>query len=231
MPEKTQIGTLLSVQIGIPKTYGSADATDASDRVFTTSFVRVPVAGPRWLYRTHLDGNAQADTQAHGSPNHAVLLYASTHYPRWQTELKRSDISFGGFAENFTVGVLDEHSAYLGDTYQIGQAEIAVTDPRFPCSKIERCWQIPGLTARVRDSGRTGWMCGVIHEGIVEAGMAILLRDRPFPDWSIARVNDVIHGRVHDRTTIEALMACPGLNPWWLPSLSRQLAADKAERK
>src|SRR5947209_4900068 len=160
MPDAMPVGTLLSVQVGTPQTYGSADATDPIDGLLTTSFVRVPVAGPRWLSRTHLEGNAQADTQAHGSPNHAVLCYAAAHYPHWRAELDRSDISFGGFAENFTVEGLDEHTVCLGDRLRIGVAEVEVTDPRFPCSKIERCWRMPGLTARVRESGRTGWYCG-----------------------------------------------------------------------
>jgi len=228
MRKEIPIGTLPSVQIGIPQTYGTADAIDPLYRPFTCSFIRVPASGPRWLYRTHLEGNTQADTQAHGSPNHAVLCYAAEHYPHWHAELGRTDIAFGGFAENFTIAGLDEHSVCLGDIYRIGEVEIVVTDPRFPCSKIDRCWRTPGLTARVRDSGRTGWMCGVLHEGVVEAGMPIFLRDRPFPDWPIARVNNVLHGRVRDRETVEALIACPGLNPWWLPSLSRQLASERS---
>ncbi len=226
MPEKPPVGMLLSLQIGIPKTYGDANATDPLYRPFLSSFIRVPVVGPRWLSRTHLEGNQQSDTQAHGSPNHAVLCYAAAHYPRWHAELGRTDLSFGGFAENFTVEGLDEHRVCLGDTYRIGEAEIVVTDPRFPCSKIDRCWRMPGLTARVRDSGRTGWMCGVLHEGMVEAGMAIILLDRPFPDWPIARVNDVLHGREDAPAIIEALIACPGLNPWWLPSLARKLVPE-----
>jgi len=50
--------------------------------------------------------------------------------------------------------------------------------------------------------------------------------ERPFPDWTIARVNAVIHGRERSRKVIKALMACPGLNPWWLPMLSQRLTTE-----
>ena len=211
----TRIGALQSVQVGTPHHYGAAGARDAPGRPWETSFFRAPSAAPRWLYTTHLGGNAQADTKNHGKPDQAVLLYAAAHYPRWRAELGRPEIGPGGFAENFTVDGLTEETACIGDTYAIGEARIQVTGPRYPCWKIERRWGIAGLTGRVAETGRTGWYCRVVREGLVEPGLPVALVERPYPAWTVALVNGFGHSRNSDVETAEALAACPLLTEFW----------------
>lgn len=210
-----QIATLQSLQVGTPHRYGSVDAADAMGRPWETSFFREPSAEPRWLFTTHLEGNRQADTKNHGRPDQAVLLYAAAHYPLWQDELDRPEIGPGGFGENCTVAGLSEETACIGDVYAIGEARIQVTGPRFPCWKIERRWSLPGLTARVAASGRTGWHCRVVQEGMLAPGMPVLLAARPYPRWTVALTNDFGHGRSRDAATARALAACPLLSEWW----------------
>ena len=218
-----QVGTLLSVQVGTPKHYGIAKATNPMERRWQTSFFREPTTQPRWLFSTHLEGNAQADTKNHGQPGQAVLLYAAAHYPVWQRELNRSEIGPGGFGENFTVTELTEESACIGDIYAIGEARIRVTGPRYPCWKIERRWGINGLTARVAETGRTGWYCSVLQEGMIEPNLPILLVERPYPEWTIALTNDFGHGRNKDVEKANALAHCPLLPEWWQQLITRQV--------
>ena len=211
----TPVGTLQSVQVGTPHRYGTAGAVDAPSRSWETSFVRAPSAAPRWLHTTHLDGNAQADTQNHGRPDQAVLLYAAAHYPAWRAELGRPEIGPGGFAENFTVDGPTEATVCIGDTYALGDARIQVTGPRYPCTKIERRWGLPGLTARVAETGRTGWYCRVLREGLIEPDLPVTLVERPFPAWTVALTNDLGHGRNRDLAAAQALAACPLLPEFW----------------
>lgn len=210
-----QIGVLGSVQVGTPRRYTAESADDGAGRSWETSFVRPPDARRRWLATTHLDGNAQADTKNHGSPDQAVLLYAAAHYPRWWEELGRAEIGPGGFAENLTVDGLTEANACVGDTNAIGAARIQVTGPRYPCFKIGRRWGIPDLTARVAASGRTGWYCRVLGEGWIEPGLPVMLVDRPYPRYTVALVNDFGHGRNRDVAAAEDLARCPLLVAWW----------------
>jgi MOSC domain-containing protein YiiM len=184
-------------------------------RPWETSFFRQPDNRPRWLYTTHLDGNQQADTKNHGTPSQAVLLYAVEHYPAWQVELGKPEIGPGGFGENFTLEGLSEHTACIGDIYALGEARIQVTGPRYPCWKIERRWGIAGLTARVAESGRTGWYCRVLQEGLIEPGMPVILVERPYSHWSVALVNDFGHHRNHDVALARELAACPLLADLW----------------
>jgi len=222
----TQIGVLQSMQVGTPRRYGTSGAKDPMERRWQTSFFRTPSTEPRWLYTTHLDGNAQADLKHHGQPEQAVLLYAASHYPLWQAELGRQDISPGGFGENFTLDGLSEETACIGDIYAFGEARIQVTEPRYPCWKIERRWGIAGLTARAAESGRTGWYCRVLHEGMIEPGMPVMLIERPYPEWTVALTNDFAHGRNKDIEKAWELAACPLLYGFW-----RELVVQSAIKK
>jgi MOSC domain-containing protein YiiM len=210
-----QIATLQTIQVGTPHRYPLHDDRDAAARSWETSFFRAPQYEGRWLHTTHLDGNAQADTKNHGSPEQAVLLYAAAHYPRWREELGRPEIGPGGFAENFTVDGLTEHIACIGDIYAIGGAQIQVTGPRYPCTKIARRWGIPSLTRLVAGSGRTGWYCRVLQEGWVEPGLPLELVDRPHPEVTIALVNDFGHSRNSDIALAQTVATCPLLPEWW----------------
>lgn len=224
----TQIGILQSVQVGKPEQYyienaNVADEANIQERSWETSFFRVPTPQPRWLYTTHLEGNRQADTENHGTLGQAVLLYAAAHYPLWQAELGRQEIGPGGFGENFTVNGLTEQTACIGDIYAIGEAQIQVTGPRYPCWKIEQRWGIEGLTARVAATGRTGWYCRVVREGMIEPGVPLMLVERPYPRWTIALTNDFGHSRNHDIETAQALAACPLLAEFWQQLVIRRV--------
>ncbi len=210
-----QIGVLKSVQVGTPHRYGTPGATDEMERPWETSFFREPGTQSRWLYTTHLEGNAQADTKNHGRPEQAILMYSASHYPTWQAELGRQDIDCGGFGENFTVEGLSEQTVCTGDIYVIGAAKLQVTGPRYPCWKIERRWHRAGLTACVAETGRTGWYCRVLQEGMIEPGASITLVERPYPRWTIALINDFGHSRNGDVETARELAACPRLHEFW----------------
>lgn len=217
-----QIGALHSLQVGTPKRYGTSRAANPQERPWRTSFFREPSSQPRWLYATHLEGNQQADTKHHGRLTQAVLLYAAAHYPLWRAELNLPEIGPGGFGENFTVDGLNEETVCLGDVYGLGEARIQVTEPRYPCWKIERRWGMAGLTARVSESGRTGWYCRVLQEGLVKSGMPLLLVERSYPQWTIALLNDFAHGRNHDVEQARQIAACSALQGFWAELIIKQ---------
>jgi MOSC domain-containing protein YiiM len=201
---------ILSIQVGMPQAYGTEDAADEMDRAWETSFFKQPVIGPRWLGKTNLEGNRQADTKNHGGPDKAALCYSAAHYPRWRAEITGFDPPHGGFGENFTIAGQSEETVCLGDMYGIGEVRVQVSQPRGPCWKIERRWRLPGLTARVRETGRTGWYVRVLTVGAVEAGMPLVLLERPCPEWTIARVHAVINNKA-DGEGAAALKDCPYL--------------------
>jgi MOSC domain-containing protein YiiM len=106
---------------------------------------------------------------------------------------------------------LDEAAVCLGDVYAVGEARVQVSQPRLPCWKIARRWEMRDLSARVQRSGRTGWYLRVLAEGRVAAGDAVALLERPHPDWTIARANAALYTRPRDAAEILGLAAVPAL--------------------
>lgn len=212
--------SLVSVQVGLPTRLGTPGAVDRQDRPWTTGFFKHAVAGPVWLGRTNLAGDGQADRRFHGGPDRAVLAYAAAHYPIWRVELGRPDFPEGAFGENFTVDGLDEGSVCLGDTFAVGEALIQVSQPRQPCWKVARRWRMRGLPARVQRTGRTGWYLRVLREGFVAPGLALVLLERPCPEWTVTRATETMRRRIHEPDAATALAACPFLSASWRRALA-----------
>jgi MOSC domain-containing protein YiiM len=211
----THTGTLRSLQIGMPQTLTDTSGIDRLSPEWTTAIFKHPVAEAVWLGPTGLVGDGQGDPSVHGGPHQAVLLYAAVHYPTWRETLGRPDLAYGAFGENFTVDGLSEESVHLGDRFTIGEALVEVSQPRRPCWKLSRRNAVADLAQQVQRNGRGGWYVRVLREGYVTAGDSITLQERPYPEWPIARVNDIMYRREDDPATRATLAACPALSPRW----------------
>lgn len=215
--------TLVSIQVGQPTSYGRDDAADPHDRSWTTAFFKSPVAGPVLVGRTNVVGDAQTDLKHHGGIDKAVLAYAASHYELWRDELARPDLCYGGFGENLTIAGLTEDNVCIGDVWSLGEALFQVSQPRQPCWKLARRWRITDLTAQVIANGRTGWYLRVLQEGWIDAGQALKLIERPQPDWTVARGNEVMHHRKSDASLARELAALPELSTAWRESMRRRI--------
>jgi MOSC domain-containing protein YiiM len=204
--------SILSIQVGLPKQLGTEGAIDLMERPWTTGFFKEPVAGAIYLGKTNLTGDGQADLILHGGTEKAVLAYAAKHYPQWRQELNLPDFPYGAFGENFTVSMQTEEDVCIGDIFAVGEARIQVSQPREPCWKLARRWRRKDLPKRVITSGRSGWYFRVLSEGIVESGLPLLRLERPFPQWSIARVNQAFYRGGED---VSELASCSLLSPSW----------------
>jgi MOSC domain-containing protein YiiM len=210
---------LVSIQVGLPSIHGVPGTADPLDKPWRTGFYKSPVKGPVHLGRTNLVGDGQANLKVHGGPDKAVLAYAAGHYPDWRTELEMPDLPYGAFAENFTVTFLNEGNVCLGDVYAIGSARVEVSQPRQPCANITHRWKRPGLTERVRTTGRHGWYLRVLQEGQVCAGDAVELLERPCPEWTIVRAFTVMGHRLSNRAEASNLARVPALSSAWREQL------------
>jgi MOSC domain-containing protein YiiM len=209
-----------SVQIGQVRTFGVPGAEDPMDQVWTSAIRKEPVDGPLWAGRDGLSGDHQYDRKGHGGPDRALLMYPAEHYPRWRAEWNRKDVGPGGFGENLTVSGLDEYTVCLGDVFLASDVRLEVSSPRTPCRNLTRRHRVPGLVKTIHENDRSGWYLRVLQEGWLEAGTAMTLVDRPFPQWTIARAAAVKRHR-HDRPEEARLLAaCPALIGEWREGLS-----------
>lgn len=212
---------LISIQVGLPKTIGGTDS--ASE--WTTGFFKEPVSGPIWVGTTNLAGDGQADLRVHGGADKAINLYPFEHYADWRDELEIQVLPKGAFGENLTTTGAVEAEVCIGDIFEIceaGGALVQISQPRQPCWKLSRRWNIPGLAARVERTGRTGWYFRVLREGSMEPCDQLRLVARPRPEWTVSLANEVIHHRKEDFEIARRLAECPALSQSWKNSLSRR---------
>ena len=222
----TATPALLSIQIGLPGHFGRADADDPMESEWETGFYKSPVAGPIHLGTTNLEGDGQADLVNHGGADKAVCCYPAAHYDAWRVELDLPDMPFGGFGENFTIAGLSEPDVCIGDTWRAGDVLVQVSQPRQPCWKVARRWKINDLTAQVVHTGRTGWYFRVLTEGPIAPGTALVLEDRPHPDWTVERANQVMYRDRHDFASMAELAAVPPLSASWKQTLRGRMARE-----
>ncbi len=226
---------IASVQVGKIRAEGDSDSKESMYRRWTTAFYKFPIVGPLTVDRLGVTDDEIADKRNHGGVDKAVLGYSADNYPRWRDELLADDFAVpdrylsdfgpGAFAENLTIAGQDEASVCIGDHYRIGDDEadsvlVEVSQPRQPCWKISRRWQHKTLTKKVATTGRTGWYFRVLKPGLVQRGDVVRRVQRPHPEWTIARANDVLLGRESNRYAVMELMSLEVLAADWKASLS-----------
>src|SRR5947209_2686439 len=158
------MGTLLSVNIGMPK-----DVPWQGKTVFTGVF-KNPVTGPRRVRNLNVDVDGQGELVGHGGEQRAVFVYQLDSYRYWERELARHDFVYGQFGENFTVEGLGDGEACIGDRYRIGTATFKVTQPRVTCYRVGIRLNDPRIPALLVSHHRPGIYFRVLEEGAVQAG-------------------------------------------------------------
>ena len=212
-------GQVLSIQIGQIQEFAVAGAPADS---WTSAISKTKVSAVVHVGHTGIAGDEQADLVNHGGPDKAVLAYASKHYEKWNTEFPDMKFESGGFGENLTVADIDESACYIGDTFRISDCLLQISQPRQPCWKLSRRWNLPELAVLVQQNGRTGWYYRVLKEGVIEVGMAIELVDRPFPEFSVAWANSVMYARPRRHEDDLRLAECPALSRSWRTNLEHR---------
>ncbi len=95
----------------------------------------------------------------------------------------------GAFGENFTTEGILEDELLIGDHFQIGSAEVMVSQPRVPCFKLGIRFGRRDIVKRFLLSNRPGFYLRVVKEGLVDKGDEWILLSR---NPSAVSVNDVI---------------------------------------
>lgn len=138
-----------------------------------TGIFKQPVDGRVMMRSLNLDGDRQADLTVHGGGEKAIYAYPKEHYAYWQQELPDEAFPWGAFGENLTIEGLSETAVNIGDRFRIGAAEVMVTQPRFPCFKLNLKFGRDDMVKRFLNSRLSGIYFSVVQEGEVGAGDAI----------------------------------------------------------
>ncbi len=218
--------TLTSLQISKVQKIDATETGEWWDKEWETGFYKAACDGPIWLGYEGLRGDGQADRRYHGGVDKAVCVYPAEHYPKWQEILGAGEMPFGSFGENFTTTGLLETDVAIGDVFSVGDggARVQVSQPRQPCWKLARRWRRKDLALLFEQTGKTGFYFRVLNHGDVQSGDALDLVERPYPDWTVARCNEIMHCRKDDHESARELVReCPALAGTWKDSLWRRV--------
>jgi MOSC domain-containing protein YiiM len=156
-------GRLRSVNTGQPRDVPWEGGT------IRTSFFRTPRTGPVAVTAVGLEGDEVSNTAVHGGPRKTVYAYPAEHYPYWSGELDHPPLPWGSFGENLTTEGLLEDRLRPGDLLAIGTAQLAVTQPRGPCMKLNVRFQRPDVLDKFLRSDRPGFYLSVVRPGSISA--------------------------------------------------------------
>lgn len=215
---------VVSIQVGKAQTIAPVEA---GGKPWRSAIFKSAVEGPVWARKLGLDGDAQADHRHHGGEGQAINVYPEEHYEVWRAAPGLEGMGGGAFGENFTTLGVTERTTCLGDLLRVGEALVQVSQPRGPCYKLNRRWNVAFLQARAEQEYRFGWYLRVIEEGQVRAGDRLELLERPLPQWTIARVWDVTTAdlrRPEAAAEARALLEIGLLGKNWRRALEKMLA-------
>jgi ferredoxin-NADP reductase/MOSC domain-containing protein YiiM len=217
--EETQVGRLVSINVGMPK-----DVQWRGKTVYTGIW-KTPVEGPVMVRRLNIDGDGQGDLAGHGGEQRAVMVYQTESYDFWKTHLNRDDLAPGHFGENFTITGLADDEVCIGDRYRIGDAEFEVTQPRVTCFRIGVRLNEPEMPNLLVAQHRPGFYFRVITEGHVSAGDDIVRTRRGRHELSVVDVDALLYLPDRNIGQLRKVVDVPALSPGWQQSFNDMLAA------
>jgi MOSC domain-containing protein YiiM len=195
---------VIAVCVGLPR------EVSWKGKPITTGIFKQPVAGRVRMRSLNLDGDQQADLTVHGGIEKAIYAYPMEHYAYWRQELPDQPLPWGTFGENLTIEGLSETTVNIGDRFRMGTAEVMVTQPRFPCFKLNLKFGRDDMVKRFLDSYLSGIYFSVVQEGEVGAGDAIEPVSR---DENNVTVTDIvsIYRREADHDLVRRAVQVPAL--------------------
>lgn len=121
-----------------------------------------------YLGKTDVEKDAVIDRKYHGGIDRACYIYSANHYEFWKSKYPDLDWHLGMFGENLTIENLNETELFIGDTFEIGEAIIQISEPRMPCYKLGIRFNTPKIIKEFTNSTFCGSYARVLKEGIVK---------------------------------------------------------------
>ncbi|MGL4608704.1 MAG: MOSC domain-containing protein [Trueperaceae bacterium] len=192
-----------------------------ANKEVASAFVKLPIDSAM-LTETGFTPDEQADLKNHGGVNKAICVYASEHYPYWQERLGRT-LPVAAFGENLTTSGLLESDVCIGDTFQLGEAVVQISQPRQPCFKLDARYSLPKLTLWVQESGLTGFYFRCMQPGLVKNKDAIIVLEKHPVRFSIAEANRIMHKDKNNVRTIQKILQIDELSISWRKTFEERL--------
>lgn len=166
---------LLSVHVGRP-----APLAERAGQIIYSGIRKQQVDSPTVaVSRINIAGDGQADRENHGGQDKAVYCYPVDNYPFWKDLIGyEGDGIHSAFGQNLTVEGVDETSVCIGDIWQWGEVRLQVSQPRWPCSKLNLHSGVKRLSIDLIHAARSGWYLRVLETGTAPTSGDITIVER-----------------------------------------------------
>ena len=198
-------GVVESVNVGTPREVSWRGGT------VTTAIWKDPVQGRVKVRGVNVDGDRQANLEAHGGVDKALYAYGAEDLEWWAGQLGR-EVPPGSFGENLTLRGVDVSGALVGERWRAGATLLEVSQPRTPCFKLGIRMGSQRFPSRFAAAGRPGAYLRILAEGEVAAGDPVEVVHHPGHGLTVAEVSRIYH---QDHTGAARLLQVPELADTW----------------
>jgi MOSC domain-containing protein YiiM len=204
--------TLHAVSVGQPALLGKRRGKDV-----LSGIRKLPVDAPSVaVSTTNIEGDRQADLTNHGGLDKAIYCYPATHLPAWQGEIGYAgDGVHAPFGENLSLSRIDEETACIGDIWRWGTVTVQISQPRWPCYKLDLHSGIPLMMKKLIAAGRSGWYLRVLEPGIAPTRGEITLLERDPLGISVRTAFDARRDPTMNPEEYARIMSHPKLAASW----------------
>ena len=159
---------------------------------YETGIYKFPVEEGIYLEKYDVIHDAVVDRKYHGGIDKACYIYSYDHYPYWQEKYPHLDFHMGMMGENITAIDLDETQLYIGDTFEVGDAIIQISQPRQPCRTLGIKFNDQSIIREFINTSFSGFYIRIIKPGLVVKNDIFQLVERQKNPQRLDRVFSLI---------------------------------------
>ncbi|USH04688.1 MOSC domain-containing protein [Grimontia kaedaensis] len=195
-----------------------------------TAMGKQSVEGEIFLSALGLQGDECASDKHHGGVERALHQYPSEHYDFWRTKFgDKADWHPAGMGENISTERMTEDDVCIGDKYQWGKAVIQVSQPRSPCYKLNKRWDVETFSEVMQETAKCGWLYRVITPGFVSAAESLILIERAENALTIKQTCDYYFGDPLNPEGLRLIAAQEGLSASWTRTVHKRMETQQVE--
>ncbi len=178
------LGKVISINVGLPTEF------EYKGRKAKSAIWKNPVNGKVFARGINLEGDDQADREAHGGYDKAVYAYASEDLTWWGNEIGR-DLKPGELGENLTLKGIAINDALIGEQWKVGEVTLEVSEPRIPCWRLGVRMNDKTFPRKFTKALRPGAYLRIVQEGSLEKGNSVEVIEKPDHALSIRDVFEI----------------------------------------
>ncbi len=193
---------------------------DGGPRKIRSGYFKLPVSQPVFLDYLGFEGDGVGDTRIHGGEDKAVCAYCTEHFPYWTDKLQR-EILPGSFGENLSLLGMCETEVNIGDIFEMGSAQVQVSQPRQPCHKLNKVFKDQSMACSVKTTGFSGYYFRVLKSGLIEPDA--LIKRVHEGSFSIEKANALLRKGGSNIEQMQELISLPALSEDWRGMFQKRL--------